>query len=134
MSRTFRKCCEEDAGGKTTNLNKEDEDRLSQKAYIPKDINLGIDHELLQGFGGRMAIQEAVRGLSENGSMRRVKIRYKPREIVAYYIQSDHEEGSKRKRKSGWLVPGPGRAIFYVPEEQFNKFFEFIEDEGRIVA
>ena len=134
MSRTFRKCCEEDAGGKTTNLNKEDEDRLSQKAYIPKDINLGIDHELLQGFGGRMAIQEAVRGLSENGSMRRVKIRYKPREIVAYYIQSDHEDGSKRERKSGWLVPGPGRAIFYVPEEQFNKFFEFIEDEGRIVA
>ena len=134
MSRTFRKCCKEETRDKKTNLNEEDEGRLSQEIHVPENVKPGMDHELLQGFGGRRTIREAMDNLSGNGSMRRVKIKYKPKEIVAYYIQSDHEEDSKRKRKSGWLVPGPGRGIFYVPEELFNKFFEFIEDEGRIIA
>jgi len=134
MSKKFRKCCEEELKNNETVLTKEDENNLSQEVHVPENIKMGMDHELLQGFGNKATIHKAMRNLSSNGSMNRIKIKYKPKEITAYYIQSDHESGDKRKRKSGWLVPGPGRALFYVPEELFNKFFEFVEDEGRIIA
>ena len=134
MSKKFRKCCKEELSNKEAALNEEDEDRLSQEVHVPENLKAGMDHELLQGFGGPRKIREAMDNLSSNGSINRIKIRYKPKEITAYYIQSDHDTGNKRERKSGWLIPGPGRALFYVPEEQFNKYFEFVEDEGRIVA
>ena len=133
MSKTSRKCCKEELSDNTTTFIDEDKSRLAQEAYIPENVKPGINPELLQGFGGRRTIREAIDSLSSNGSISRIRVKYKPKEIVAYFIQSDYEDDSKRRRKSGWLVPGPGQGIFYVPEELFSKFFEFVEDEGRII-
>ena len=121
---------------KTTRATQDDKNELSQDVYVPDDAP-GIDPEIFQGYrhhGMPMAKLELSKSLSKNSSMRRIKVRYKPKEITAYYVESEYSEGeSKRNRKSGFLVPGPGRGIFYVPEEKFSKFFEIIEDEGKII-
>lgn len=129
--KTVSPCCNE----KTTTANQEDKDNLSQEIFIPENIQPGLDHELLQGFNGRAIGHKAIRCLSENGYINRIRVKYKPKEVVAYFIESEHIEGeSKRIRKLGWLVPGPGHGIFYVPEEMFSRLFEIIKDEGRIIA
>jgi hypothetical protein len=115
-----------------------DIEALDQDVHTPK-FRPGKDHELLEGYHHRGEAAARLKGmdfLSSDGSMYRIKIRFKPKEVLAYFVESEHiEDGnSKRKRKSGWLVPGLGRGVFYVPEEQFNKYFEFVEDEGRIIA
>ena len=126
-------CCE-----KTRKLSDSDKNSLDKEVLFPQD-HPGIDHEILNAFhrhGMMEAKNKAVDFLSGNGSMHRIKVRFKPKEVLAYFVESEHVEdgSSKRKRKSGWLVPGLGRGVFYVPEEQFSKFFEIIEDEGRIIA
>ena len=130
-----KNCCQE---AKLARKSAEDDANLDKEVYFPKD-KPGMDHEILDGYhmrGTREVEFKARDFLSGNGSMYRTIIRFKPKAVVAYFVQSEHiEDGSsKRKRKSGWLVPGLGRGVFYVPEEQFSKFFEIIEDEGRIIA
>lgn len=118
---------------------REDDENLDGEVLFPKG-RPGLDHEILNGYhkhGISDATIRAMDFLSGNGSMHRVRVRYKPREAMAYFVQSEHldeNDGSRRKSKSGWLVPGLERGVFYVPEEKFSKFFEFIEDEGKIVA
>jgi len=67
-----------------------------------------------------------------------VRIKYKPTEVVAYFVESNQFPDSKppnRKRESGWLVPDLilGTTMFYVSNERFKELFEIIEDEGRII-
>jgi len=128
VSNELKKCCKE------THLNEDDKKNLDQEVLLPGEP--GIDHEVLNGYhkhGIMEAKHKAIDLLSSNGSIHKVKIRYKPKEVVAYFIESEHEELSKRKSKSGWLIPGLGRGVFYVPEEQFTKFFEFVENEGSLI-
>ena len=132
---SIKKCCGDAAKIK---LSGEDAEHLDKEVLLPQG-RPGMDHETLNGYhrhGMQSAQIKARDFMSGNGSMHRVKVRFKPKEMIAYFVQSEHldETESKRKRKSGWLVPGLGRGVFYVPEEQFSKFFEIIEDEGRIIA
>ena len=137
MSNNQDPCCKEVEAV----MGEEDENNFSKNVHVPK-FRPGQDHELLDGYhdrGIRGAKRKAAEFLSSNGSINRIRVRYKPKEVVAYFVQSEHEEGEdsgrrRRKRKAGLLVPGPGKSVFYVPEEQFTKFFEIIEDEGRIIA
>jgi len=133
--KSIKDCC---GGSAVAQKSHEDDESLDQEIFLPKG-RPGMDHEMLNGYHrhGIQKVQIKARDfLSSNGTMNRIKIRYKPKEVIAYFIQSEHlgDGNSKRKRKSGWLVPGLGRGVFYIPEEQFSKFFEFIEDEGRIIA
>ena len=125
--------CEE-----VNHLNVADMAALDRDVHAPK-FRPGKDHELLEGYHNRSAIGATLNGmefLSSNGSVHRIRVRYKPKEVVAYFVQSEHLDESDRSRKSrsGWLVPGPGKGVFYVPEDEFLRFFEFVEDEGRIIA
>jgi len=122
-------------------VNKADIEALNSDVHVPTRIRPGKDHRLLEGYHERRSdvIHKGVDFLSCSGSMHRVKVRFKPKEVVAYYVQSEHEEDEmpgrkKRRNQSGWLVPGPGKGVFYVPEDEFLRFFEFVEDEGRIIA
>jgi hypothetical protein len=95
----------------------------------------GFSHDKLHGYhrhGMREALLKAHDMMSENGTLDRVKLRYRPKEIIGYHVQSDHIEGGDdryRRSRSGWLVPGPGGAVFYVPEQEFNQFFEIIDED-----
>jgi len=65
-----------------------------------------------------------------------VRIRYKPREVEAYFVESDRfpdEYHLKRKRESGWFVPDliSGTTMFYVSRERFEELFEIVEGERR---
>jgi len=131
MSKKFRRCCKEELKNKDTGITEEDKNLLDQEVHVSENIKPGMNHELLNGFGGHKEIFKAISNISSNGSVHRIKVKYKPVEITAYYIQSDDKSG---ERKTGWLIPGPGRAVFYVPEDAFSETFEFIEDEGRIIA
>ena len=129
MNKNNKKCCKEIG----VPLDESDRKILGQEVHLP-EYRPGIGHKILNKFhrrGIKEAKVKAVEFLSSNGSMNRIRIRYKPREITAYYIQSDD---SKRNSMSGWLIPGPGGAVFYVPEDAFSETFEFVEDEGRVVA
>jgi len=137
MPKNSDPCCNE----KVRRTDEGDENFLEQDVHLPK-FRPGKDHEKLDGYHNRGISEAKLKGsefLSNNGSMHRIKIRYKPKEVIAYFVQSEHEEAegsgkAMRKRKSGFLVPGPYKSVFYVPEDQFSKFFEIIEDEGRMIT
>lgn len=127
--RNEKNCCDETA---------EDRESLDQETHYP-EVRPGQDHEGLNGFYGHGMIEmkkRAIEFLSSNGSIHRMRVKYKPKEVTAYFVQSEHVEAGEKKKttKSGWLLPGPGRAVFYIPEDQFSAFFEIIKDEGRIIA
>jgi len=130
MPKVSDPCCKE-------NIRYADE---PDKEFLDKEVSLpkfrpGKDHEKLSGYHNRgifEARSKAHEFLSSNGSIHRIKIRYRPKEVIAYFVQSEHEDvegsGRSRNRKSGFLIPGPYKGVFYVPEDQFSKFFEIIED------
>ena len=104
----------------------------SMKPYIELIIEEAYNQSVVSGEMKKRAIEF----LSSNGSIHRMRVKYKPKEVTAYFVQSEHVEAGEKKKttKSGWLLPGPGRAVFYIPEDQFSAFFEIIKDEGRIIA
>ena len=72
--------------------------------------------------------------VSDKGQTGLLKIRYKPVEVVAYFVESDRfPDGSPPniKRESGWFVPDllSGTTMFYVSKERFEELFEIIEDD-----
>jgi len=74
--------------------------------------------------------------VSDKGQTGLLKIRYKPREVEAYFVESDRfpdEYHLKRKRESGWFVPDliSGTTMFYVSRERFEELFEIVEGERR---
>ena len=66
-------------------------------------------------------IKKRLPTLSENSSF--VKIICKPVECSAIYVHGD------RSQESGWIVKSPVQGIVFIPEDQFSKLFEIVEEE-----
>lgn len=97
----------------------------------------GMDFQLFEGLHKERLLGDvllkAKSVLSEGGDLRRVKVRYKPKEVFALFIDNEHivsdvDSNLKKLRKTGWLVPGPGNTVIYVPEEKFNTFLEIVNE------
>jgi len=112
---------------------------ISNKILIPseEDVKGRPDYELLAGFyrtGIGQVMMKVMKEKSTNGSIGRMKVRYKPKEVQALYIEDEHlvriyGKGERRSvRTSGWLVQGPAGVVFYVPEDKFSDFFEIISE------
>jgi len=101
------------------------------KVHFPP-FRPGRDPKMIEGYHGR-GTDASLRGsdfLSTQGTMLRVKVRYKPVEVIAYFVQDVYEEnGNPKSGRSGWLIPGPGSGVFYVSEDKFTELYEIVEDE-----
>jgi hypothetical protein len=103
------------------------------------DEPLGLNPEIIAASNhviGDVLFAATQRG-SADDTVIKTRVRYKPREVTAVYMDSENvvtrEMGGKNPhRKTGWIVPGPGRTLIYVKEEDFNAFFEIIGDEQEI--
>jgi hypothetical protein len=72
--------------------------------------------------------------ISNNEDVDVVKVKYKPREITAYFIESNlipDEKHLGKKRTSGWLIPDliSEEALFFIPEDRFDELFDIVEGE-----
>ena len=69
--------------------------------------------------------------ISNNEDVDVVKVKYKPREITAYFIESNlipDEKKFGKKRTSGWLIPDliSEETLFFIPEDRFEELFDII--------
>ena len=68
------------------------------------------------------------------GFLRNVTVRSKQVNMLAIYLEDVHKVITKQgeeigRRKSGWLIRGPGGLFMYVKEEDFNAFFEIVQEK-----
>lgn len=110
------------------------------KVYLPDAAKkrLGLDPEALSGYMRNIGnvLIKAQEGKGSDGFLVKTTVRFKPVETIALFIDGEHKvdvDGTPTiRRKSGWLIRGPGNFFFYIKEEDFNRFFEIVGKEVRL--
>ena len=104
---------------------------------MPEDIKIeDIPHEFLEGT--RKEIHEVLFEVGVDNMAKKFKVRYRPNVVEAVKIDSNHLvldnskpfcKDGQRKRSTGWLIQGPNDVVFYLPVEQFRKWFDIVKEE-----
>lgn len=100
------------------------------------DKKYGVDHEGFDSIApGDLAniLFKKNDSVSDGGTLKKFTVRYKPINVTALFIDSEHliNCSAKKKaavRKTGWLVEGPNRKLIYIGESLFSQFFEIVEE------
>ena len=104
---------------------------------MPEELNIDdIPHEFMEGV--RKEIHEVMFQAGSGSVVLKRKVRYRPNVVEAVKIDSNHLvidrdrpfcKDGQRKRSTGWLIKGPNDVVFYLPVEQFRKWFDIVKEE-----
>ena len=112
-------------------------DESEPKIYLPERAReeYGLDTDMIAGYGAQVFLK-AIGNPNKSGAVIKTRVRFKPVETIALFIDRDHKAGGDGtvpgNYKRGWLIKGPGNFFFYVREENFKAFFEIVGEEVQL--